>query len=80
MPSIEPIPVKRENPQGPWVAQLVESPTFDLGSGHDLRVVVLSPTSGSALGMESAWDSFSPSPSFAASHPPPPRALSLSQK
>ena len=28
---------------GAWVAQLVKHPTLDFGSGHDLRVVRLSP-------------------------------------
>ena len=35
--------------QGAWVAQLVEHLTFGFGSDHDLRVVGLSPTSGSVL-------------------------------
>jgi len=37
-----------------WVAQLVKRPTLDFGSGHDLRVVRSSPTSGPMLGMEPA--------------------------
>ena len=37
---------------GTWVAQLVKP--LDFGSGHDLRVVRLSPTLGSVLGMEPA--------------------------
>jgi len=38
--------------------------TLDFCSGHGLRVVRLSPASGSVLGMEDpAWDSLSPSPS-----------------
>ena len=48
------------------MAQLVKHPTLDVGSGHDLRVVRSSPTSGSVLCMEFAWiawDSLSPSPS-----------------
>ena len=36
------------------MAQSVRWPTLDFGSGHDLRVVRSNPTSGSALGMESA--------------------------
>jgi len=59
--------VKRENPRGAWVAQSVEPPTLDFGSGHDLRVVS---SAGSLLGI------LSPSPS--ASHPRM-RVLSLSQ-
>ena len=39
---------------GAWVAQSVECPTLDFGSGRDLRVVGLSPASGSILSMESA--------------------------
>ena len=46
--------------KGAWVTQLsVQLLIF--GSGHDLRVVSLSPESGSVLGTESAWDSLSPS-------------------
>ena len=36
------------------MAQSVERPTLDFGSGHDLRVVGLSPTLGSVLSMEPA--------------------------
>ena len=43
------------------MAQSIKCPTLDLGSGHDLRAVRLSLVSGSALGMEPAWDSLSPS-------------------
>ena len=49
----------KEGLRGTWVAQSVEYPTLDFGSGHDLRVVGLSPTSVSALSMEIAWDSLS---------------------
>ena len=35
----------------------VEHLTLDLGPGHDLKVVRLSPALGSALGMEPAWAS-----------------------
>ena len=49
-------------PWGTWVAQLVKCLTLDLSSGHDPRVVRLSPVFGSVLGMELASDSFSPSP------------------
>jgi len=63
---------------GTWVAQSDECLTLDFRSGRDLRVVGLSPLSGSALGMESAWDSLS-SPS--ARFPPPCLGtLFLSQK
>ena len=34
--------------------QSVEHPTLDFGSGHDSRVVGLSPISGSALSVEPA--------------------------
>lgn len=42
---------------GTWVAQPVKRPTLDLGPGHDLRVVKLSPVLGSTLGTEPANDS-----------------------
>ena len=45
--------------RGARVDQPVEWPTLDLSSGHDLRVVGLSPTSGSVLSVEPVWDSFS---------------------
>ena len=48
---------------GTRVAQLVERLTLDFGSGHDLSAMNLSPASGSALSLEHAWDSLSPSPS-----------------
>lgn len=48
--------------------------TLDFVSGHDLRVVGLSPALGSMLNGESPWDSLS-SPA-----PPPEHALALSQK
>ena len=41
-----------QNVKGAWVAHLVKHLTLDFGSGHDLRVVRPSPTSGSARGME----------------------------
>ena len=41
------------------MAQLVECLTFDFGSGHDPRVVGLSPVSGSVLSVEPGWDSLS---------------------
>ena len=40
--------------RGAWVAQSVKHPTFDFCSGHDLRVMGSSPTSGSALGVDPA--------------------------
>ena len=43
------------------MAQSVECPTLDVGSGHDPRVVGSSPVWGSTLSMETAWDSLSPS-------------------
>ena len=39
---------------GTWVAQSVKCPTLNFSSGHDLRVVRWSPTSGSMLSTESA--------------------------
>ena len=39
---------------GTWVAQSVERPTLDFGSGHDPRVVGSSPASGSVLSMKPA--------------------------
>ena len=36
------------------MALLVKRLTLDFGSGHDLRVMRLSPTPGSVLGVESA--------------------------
>ena len=38
-------------PRGTWVAQLFKYLTLDFDSGHNLRVVRLSPTSGSSLGI-----------------------------
>ena len=40
--------------RGSWVARLVECPTVDFGSGHDLRVRRSSPMSGSTLGVDPA--------------------------
>jgi len=40
--------------RGAWVVQLVNHLTLDFGSGHGLRVVGLSPVSGSVLGVGSA--------------------------
>ena len=39
---------------GTWLAQSVKHPTLDFGSGHDLRVMGLSPKLGSMLGKEPA--------------------------
>ena len=50
---------------GAWEAQAVKHLPLDFGSSHDLRVMRLSPASGSTLSMKSAWDSLLPS----ASHP-----------
>ena len=38
--------------RGTWVTQSDKHPTLGFGSGHDLRVVRSSLTSGSALGVE----------------------------
>ena len=46
---------------GVRVAQLVEHLTLDFGSGHDFMIMRSSPVLGSALGMESVWDSLLPS-------------------
>ena len=42
-------------------AQVVERPTLDIGSEHDLTVVNSSPKSSSVLSVEVAWDPLSPS-------------------
>ena len=39
---------------GTWVAQSIRCPTFDFGSGCDLRVLRSSPESQSMLGVEPA--------------------------
>ena len=41
------------------MAQLIKFPTLNFSSGHDFRVVRLSPASGSVLSVESAEDSLS---------------------
>ena len=46
--------LEKECSWGTWVAQLVKGLTLDFGSGHDLRVMSLSPASGSKVDMESA--------------------------
>ena len=56
-----------------WVAQSVDCPTLDFGSGHDPRVMGSSPTWGSVLSMEPVCDSISLSLCL-----PPSHALSLS--
>ena len=43
------------------MAHSVEHLTSDFGSGHEIMVMGLGPMSGSALSMEPAWDSLSPS-------------------
>ena len=43
---------------------MVECLTLDFACGRDLRVVGLSPASGSMLSGESSWDSLSPSASL----------------
>ena len=53
--------------RGHWVAQLVKRPTLNFCSGHDLRVIRLSPALGSTLGVEPSQDSLSPSVPL---HPP----------
>ena len=57
------------------MAQSVKYPTLDFGSGHDLRVVRLSPKLGSVLGVEPALASL-----FLSALPPRWCALSLSKK
>ena len=38
---------KKSSPRAVWVAQLIKRLTLDFSSGHDLRVLGWSPTSGS---------------------------------
>ena len=46
---------KRKNVwRGTWMAQSVKLQTLDFGSGHDLRVLRLSPMSGSVPNVEPA--------------------------
>ena len=72
--------------QGAWVAQLVERPTLDRSSGHDLIVCETEPHVGlCADSTEPAWDiPSSLSLSLSLSRPSPTcvytRMLSLSQK
>ena len=54
--------LERGHASGAWVAQSVEHPTLDFGSGHDLTVLVFEPgVRLSADGMEPAWTSLTPS-------------------
>jgi len=46
--------IKLTDAWGTWVAQSVEHPSLDSGSGHDVRFVGSSAVSGSMLGGESA--------------------------
>ena len=66
------------NTRDVWVAQSVEGPTLDFGSGHDLMVhgIELHGLCGDSL--EPVWDSLSPSLS-APNPPPPPHSLSVSK-
>ena len=43
-----------EDQRGTWVAQAVKALTLDFGSGHDLRVMRVSPESGSVLRVDPA--------------------------
>ena len=52
--NLEPPIKSNEINRDAWVAKLVDHPTLDLGSGHDLAVVRLSPASSSELGVELA--------------------------
>ena len=63
--------IKDEETRGAWVAQSVECPTLDFGSGHASVV-----RSSFMLSMEPAWDFLSPSLSLC---PSPARMLSLFQ-
>ena len=45
---------KTKNMRSPWVAQSVEPPTPDFGSGHNPRAMGSSPMSGSVLSTETA--------------------------
>ena len=45
-------PYVKKKMAGTWMAQLVEHLTLDLSSGPDLRVMSLSPTLGSVLGVK----------------------------
>ena len=43
------------------MAQSVKRPTLDFGLYHDLTICEIEPASGSALSVEPAWHSLSPS-------------------
>lgn len=49
--------VDKNQKKGAWMAQSTEHLTLGFCSGHALRIVGLSPESGSALSIESPWDS-----------------------
>lgn len=51
---------KGQNGVPGWLSD--KHPTLDSASGHDLRVLGLSPTFGFTVSSESSWDSLSPSP------------------
>ena len=52
--SVDLTPIKLPLIGGAWVAQWVMYLTLDFGSGHDLKVMKLSPELGSPLSRESA--------------------------
>ena len=60
--------IKGSSKQGRLGVQSVKWPTLGFGSGPDLTVVGSSPTSGSALSEEFAWDSLSLSLSAPLAH------------
>ena len=59
LPSPSPaLVLRRQKPRGAWVAQSVEHPTVDLGSGHDLTACGFEPHIRLCVdSMEPAWDS-----------------------
>ena len=60
--NLEPPIKSNEINRDAWVAKLVDHPTLDLGSGHDLAVCETKSLIGlCADSAEPAWDSFSPS-------------------
>ena len=61
LPSPSPaLVLRRQKPRGAWVAQSVEHPTVDLGSGHDLTACGFEPHIRLCVdSMEPAWDSLS---------------------
>ena len=46
------------------MAQLIEHPTLDFSSGHNLMVMRSSPVSGSVVGMDPTWGSLPPQSLF----------------